>query len=124
MSKFPDILDSEFVKGLLNNLVEFRLLDLISFLQSWPKMLEFLPSSGIFFVRLPFSIAYFFYIYIPWLLLSWLWGYAMLFFQIICRRNKHAKRLLIHVSELLEIGTVEFPAFYSYFISFYSISLD
>ena len=82
--------------------VEFRLQDVISLAKYWKDAFDTLPTTAGFILSIPLAAAYFFYVYIPWLILSWLWGYLILFLQVICRRSKHAKKLLILVSALLE----------------------
>ena len=62
-----------------------------------------LPALVVFFlITVPLTLTYFWYVYVPWAILSWLWGWVVVLLQVLCRRSKHAKEVLIHVSALME----------------------
>lgn len=100
----------------ISYVVEMRALDLVSALALWKRShltiryghVSKLPSlfnTFLFVVcLLPLSIGYFIWIQIPMLIYSFFCGYLILLLQIISKRSKHTKRLLIHVSALCKIG--------------------
>jgi hypothetical protein len=79
-------------------------------------LVDFLPRSinaGLFFLFLPLSVTYFLWIHVPFVVCSFVWGCIVLFLEVVARRSYHAKRLLIHISALLEI----FSSFYDQIIT-------
>lgn len=109
-SYFP----GNFLRQQLSTLVEMRALDLLTYLRiwranyssAWCRIMALLPrllTSVLSIVYLPYSITYFFWIRIPLCLCSLIWRYLNLFLQVVSRRSRHGKRLLLHVSALSSI---------------------
>ena len=104
------------IREKISYVIEMRAHDLISALKSLntkrfvirngrsENHSRFLNSLIISIILLPLSIAYFFWIHLPFVMYSIFYAYMILFLQVVSRRSKHTKRLLIHVSALSKIG--------------------
>ena len=106
------------LRDLISYVVEMRALDVVSALTLWKrthycmrhghisKLPRLLNTFFLAVILLPLSITYFFWIHIPMMIYSLFCGYIILLLQVISRRSKLTKRILIHVSALSKIGTI------------------
>lgn len=115
------------IRERIRNLADMRAVDLVSSLKALRRKRDIIQNEqsrrrkgllgsllqSIFL--LPVTVTYFFWIYIPLLVYTITCAYVILFLQIVSKRSKHTKRLLLHISALSKIGKILLdPQYYTW----------
>lgn len=56
------------------------------------------------FFQYTINLFYFFYVTVPLLIISYVWSYILQGLAVFCRKNRTARKLIIHITEIVKLG--------------------